>query len=131
MTQPGAGSPLGRIHLTADEARALSVRVMRASGYTADEARIIADHVVDAALCGYEYSGLPKLLDAIEHGRSKLPRTSIRVLRETDVSMLLDAGNNIGMLAMPHAAKAAIGKAERHGIALVGVTNSWMSARSA
>ena len=28
-------------------------------GYDAEEARIIADHVVDAALCGYEYSGLP------------------------------------------------------------------------
>ncbi len=131
MTSPRAGSTPGRIHLTVAEARELSERVMRASGYTADEARIIADHVVDAALCGYEYSGLPKLLDAIEHRRSKLPRTPIRVLRETDVSILLDAGNNIGMLAMPHAANAAIEKAERHGIALVGVTNSWMSARSA
>jgi hypothetical protein len=27
-------------------------------GYDAEEARIIADHVIDAALCGYEYSGL-------------------------------------------------------------------------
>ena len=126
-----AGTAPGRIHLSVVEAREISERVMRTSGYTADEARIIADHVVDAALCGYEYSGLPKLLDAVEHRRAKLPRTPIRVLRETDVSVLLDGGNNIGMLAMHDAAKAAIGKAASRGIALVGVTNSWMSARSA
>jgi LDH2 family malate/lactate/ureidoglycolate dehydrogenase len=35
------------------------------------------------------------------------------------------------MLAMYHAAKATIAKAETHGIAVVGMTNSWMSGRNA
>src|SRR5260370_11936626 len=35
------------------------------------------------------------------------------------------------MLAMYHAAKATIAKAAGHGIAIVGVTDSWMSGRSA
>jgi LDH2 family malate/lactate/ureidoglycolate dehydrogenase len=35
------------------------------------------------------------------------------------------------MVAMYHAAKAAIEKAEPHGISVIGVTNSWMSGRSA
>ena len=35
----------------------------------AEEARIIADNVMDAALCGYEYSGLPKILNVVEHKR--------------------------------------------------------------
>ena len=52
-------------------------------------------------------------------------------MHETEVSALYDGGNNVGMLAMYHAAKATIAKAEAHGIAVVGVTNSWMSGRSA
>jgi LDH2 family malate/lactate/ureidoglycolate dehydrogenase len=53
------------------------------------------------------------------------------VLRETAVSTLYDGGNNTGMLTLHHAAKAAIVKAAAHGIALVGLTNSWQSGRSA
>ena len=54
------------------------------------------------------------------------------MLRETEVSATLyDGGNNVGMLAMYHATRGAIAKAAAHGIAIVGVTNSWMSGRSA
>jgi LDH2 family malate/lactate/ureidoglycolate dehydrogenase len=35
------------------------------------------------------------------------------------------------MLAVYHAARATIAKAERHGIAIVGMTNTWMSGRNA
>ena len=44
---------------------------------------------------------------------------------------LIDGGNQSGMLAMHHATDVAIAKACAHGFALVGVTNSWMSGRSA
>jgi LDH2 family malate/lactate/ureidoglycolate dehydrogenase len=104
---------------------------MRGIGYDAEEARIITDHVIDAALCGYEYSGLAKLLNVPEHARFRLPRRPMRLLQETPVSALYDAGNAVGMLALYHAAKAAIAKAEALGIALIGVTNSWVSGRSA
>jgi LDH2 family malate/lactate/ureidoglycolate dehydrogenase len=120
-----------RVHLSVAEARTLGERAMLGVGYNAEEARIITDHVLDAALCGYEYSGLAKLLNIPEHRRFALPRRPMRVLRETEVSALYDGGNNIGMVAMYHAAKAAIAKAEPHGISLVGVTDSWMSGRSA
>jgi len=121
----------GRIHLSVGAARDLAEKVLRANGYTDREAQIIGDHVLDAALCGYEYSGLPKLLDAIEHARAKLPRSAMRIVRETPVSVLFDGGNNIAMLAMYHATQAAIEKANQSGIALIGVSNSWMSGRSA
>jgi L-2-hydroxycarboxylate dehydrogenase (NAD+) len=123
--------PLERIHLSVDEARALGERALRGIGYDAEEARIVADHVIDAALCGYEYSGLAKILNIPEHRRFKEPRRPMRVLRETDISVLYDGGNNVGMLAMYHATRAAIERAQARGIALVGVTNSWMSGRSA
>jgi LDH2 family malate/lactate/ureidoglycolate dehydrogenase len=70
-------------------------------------------------------------LNIPEHRRFKRPRTAIKVLRETEISTLLDGGNNVGMLAMHHATRMAIDKAAGRGVAILGVTNSWMSGRSA
>jgi LDH2 family malate/lactate/ureidoglycolate dehydrogenase len=120
-----------RVHLSADEARTLSEKALGGSGYSAEEARILADHMLDAALCGYEYSGLPKILNTIEHPKGKLPRKPMTPIRETELSTLYDGGNQCGMVTMYHASHAAIEKANKHGMALVGVTNSWTSGRSA
>jgi LDH2 family malate/lactate/ureidoglycolate dehydrogenase len=120
-----------RVHLSVDEARALGERALLGIGYDAEEAHIICDHVIDAALCGYEYSGLAKILNIPEHRRFREPRFPMRTLHETEVSLLLDGGNNNGMLAMYHAARSAIAKAAAHGISLVAIGNSWMSGRSA
>ena len=120
-----------RIHLSVADARDLAEGALRGVGYDDGEARIIADHVIDAALCGYEYSGLAKILNIPESGHFKLPRRPIKVMRETDVSLAFDGGNNVGMLALYYAAEATIKKAAAHGIALVSVTDAWMSGRSA
>jgi LDH2 family malate/lactate/ureidoglycolate dehydrogenase len=121
----------GRVRLSVAEAQALAERSLARIGYGAGEAKIIADHVVDAALCGYEYSGLPKILNVAEHRRLRAPRRPMRVLRETPVSALFDGGNNNGMVAMYRATQVAIDKARSQGFAAVGVNNSWMSGRSA
>jgi LDH2 family malate/lactate/ureidoglycolate dehydrogenase len=120
-----------RVHLSVADARALAERAMRGIGYEPEEAWILADHVIDAALCGYEYSGLPKLLNVADYPRFKAPRYPMRVLRETSVSALFDGGNQSGMIGMYRATRAAIERATTHGLALVGVNNIWMSGRSA
>jgi LDH2 family malate/lactate/ureidoglycolate dehydrogenase len=121
----------GRVNLSVADARDLAEGALRGVGYDNTEARIIADHVVDAALCGYEYSGLAKILNIPESEHFKLPRRPMKVLRETDVSVAFDGGNNVGMLSLFYAAEAAIKKAAAHGISLVSVTDAWMSGRSA
>jgi LDH2 family malate/lactate/ureidoglycolate dehydrogenase len=123
--------PAGRVHLSAEDARRLGERAMRGIGYDPEEARIVTDHVIDAALCGYEYSGLAKLLNIPEHRHFSQPRRPVQLIRETEVSALYDGGNNVGMLAIYHAARATIEKAKAHGIALIGMTNTWMSGRNA
>ncbi len=120
-----------RVRLSAGEAQALAEQALGRIGFDAEEARIIADHVVDAALCGYEYSGLPKILNVAEHRQLRQPRRPLRALRETPVSALFDGGNNNGMVAMYRATQVAIAKAREHGFAVVGVNNSWVSGRSA
>jgi LDH2 family malate/lactate/ureidoglycolate dehydrogenase len=123
--------PAGRVHLTVEEARSIGERAMRGAGYDPEDARILTDHVIDAALCGYEYSGLAKLLNVPENRRFAQPRYPVRLMHETEVSALYDGGNNNGMIALYHVAKATVEKAKAHGIALVGVTNTWMSGRNA
>ena len=120
-----------RVRLNVAEARSLAEQTLERIGYDADEARIVADHVVDAALCGYEYSGLPKILNVAEHRRLRDPRRHMRALRETAVSALFDGGNNVGMVTVYRATQVAIAKAREHGFAVVGVHNSWVSGRGA
>ena len=120
-----------RVRLSAAEAQQLAEQTLARIGYDAEEAKMIADHVVDAALCGYEYSGLPKILNVAEHRRLRQPRRAMRVIRETAVSVLFDGGNNNGMATMYRATEAAIATARAHGFAVIGVNNSWMSGRSA
>lgn len=124
------GSP-DRVKLTAAEAQALAEHTLRKIGYDAEEARIIADHCVDAALCGYEYSGLPKILNVVEHRQLRQPRRPMRPIRETPLSVLFDGGNNCGMVTMYRATQVAISKARENGMSVVGVNNSWVSGRSA
>ena len=120
-----------RVRLSVAEARALGERAMRGVGYEHDEARILTDHVIDAALCGYEYSGLPKLLNVADDPRHAAGRRPMRIVKGTSVSVLFDGGNQSGMLGMYHATRAAIERASTHGFALVGVNDIWMSGRSA
>ena len=65
---------LGRLRLSVAGARDLAEGALRGIGYRDDEARIIADHVIDAAMCGYEYSGLAKILNIADSEHFHLPR---------------------------------------------------------
>lgn len=120
-----------RVRLTVAEARTLAERAIAALGYSDDEAAIIADHIVDAALCGYEYAGLPKIVNMADDRRLAKPRRDIRLLFETPISAMYDAGNTVGMLAMYRMTEVAIAKARLNRFAVVGVHNSWFSGRSA
>jgi LDH2 family malate/lactate/ureidoglycolate dehydrogenase len=120
-----------RIHLTVDEARALGEAAMRGAGYDQDDAWALTDHVLDAALCGYEYSGLPKLLNVVDAPQFRQPRRPISVLRETAATALLDGGNVTGMVAAYRATEATIARAEANGLAIVCLANTWMTGRSA
>lgn len=121
----------GRVRLAVQEARALALGALNGCGYAAAEAAILAEHMLDAALCGYEYSGLPKILQIAANPKAAQPRMPLREIHATPLSVLFDGGNQCGMLALHQATQVLIARAHLHGFALVGVTNSWMSGRSA
>ncbi len=120
-----------RIRLSVAEARAVGEAAMRGAGYDEDDAYILTDHVLDAALCGYEYSGLPKLLNVIDAADFQRPSRPVSVLRETGATAMIDGGNKNGMIAAYRAAEATIARAETSGLAIVCLANTWMTGRSA
>ena len=128
MTNP---APQERIHLTLAAAQSLSLAALRGLGYDESEAGLVAAHVIDAALCGYEYSGLPKILNVAQMLPAKQADGPMRVLRETPVSALYDGANHNGMITIDRATDVAIAKARSSGFAVVGVNRTWMSGRSA
>lgn len=123
--------PVERVRLTLDEASRIAFDALVRVGYDESDAQVVTEHLIDAAACGYEYSGLPKILEIVEAARAKEPRRPVQWLREAPMSALLDGGNNVGMVTMHHATDRVIELARAQGFAIVGVTRSWMSGRSA
>jgi len=119
-----------RVHFTPAAAHAAMCEIIGRIGYSPREQKVLADHMLDAALCGYEYSGMPKVLELAGTAKAQLPKVPPRVVHETPVSALIDGGNTVGMLVVDDATDKVISRACEHGFAVVGVFNTYMTGRS-
>jgi delta1-piperideine-2-carboxylate reductase len=113
------------VRLTVAAARELAERTMGALGHDAEQARIIADHLIDCELRGVSYGGLPRALSIVERFARLDRRQPIRVSHETPVSALIEGGDNLGYLVAHRAMTIAIDKAKQTGIAVVGANDTW------
>lgn len=117
--------------LSVEAASRLGTEALARLGYSPDEAGIIVEHLIDSALCGYTFAGLPRILAIATNRKGGEARGPIAVVHETPASALIDGGNNVGYLAAYRGATVAIEKARYCGLAAVGVYNSYYSGRSA
>ena len=114
------------MNLTINDARQLVEACMVAYEHTADEAAIIADHLIDCELRGLSFGGLPRALSVLEHLREMPePRRPIKLLQESPVSAALDGGEQVGYLVGRRATELALEKARAFGIAAVGANRTW------
>lgn len=126
-------------HLTPDldrtisksQADQLARRSLRAIGYSDGEAVIIGDHLVDCALCGYDYAGLPRILSIAEHRKLVGPGQPMANEYETPTSAVLNGGNQTAYLVAYRAMEIALEKAAAEGIAAVSAYNGYYSGRNA
>jgi LDH2 family malate/lactate/ureidoglycolate dehydrogenase len=119
------------VRMPVEEARALGEAALARLGFDAEDARIITDQLIENALCGYRFASLPRILAIAGDEKSRAPRRKVSIVRETPVSALVDGGNNVGYVAAYRGAEIAIAKAQRSGIAVVGVYDSYYSGRNA
>lgn len=119
------------VRMSIYDAQTLGESALRSIGYTPEEATIIATHLVDASMWGYEFAGLPRILVIADRPELKKPRKPLTIVKETPVSALLDGGNQVGYVAILKCVEVAIDKARESGVAVVGLRNSWFAGRNA
>ncbi|MBI4190185.1 MAG: Ldh family oxidoreductase [Betaproteobacteria bacterium] len=119
------------MQLAVAEATDLAVRVLTRYGMSEYCAKMVAEHLVDAALCGHEFSSLARLPILAALLRNRPPAGEIRVVRETENSALIDGGDNIAYAVSVVAIDKAIELCRKSGIAIVSANNTWFSGRLA
>lgn len=97
-----------------------------AAGVPADDARLIADHLVRADLRGVASHGVTRVGIYVHRFLAGLVARDRRpvIARETPVSALVDGNNASGIVVAQEAMAIAIDKARRSGVGVVGVRRS-------
>ena len=62
------------IRLSTAEATTLGVRALHRLGLPDDDVRIIVDHLIDNALCGYPFASLPRILAIAQDAKTQRSR---------------------------------------------------------
>jgi len=119
------------VQISIAEATELAVRALTHAGMARDAARVVADHLVDANLCGHEFSSLPRVLAIAEELRKKSPPGEIRVAREDRCSAVIDGGDNVAYVVSIVAIDKAVEICRKNGVAVVTANNTWFSGRCA
>ncbi len=119
------------VRLSVDDAQDLGEKALLRIGFAADEASIIAAHLVDASTWGYAFAGLPRIVVIADRPEIRKGRDPVSIVKETAVSALLDGGNHTGYYSLLRAVDVAIEKVQQSGVAVIGLRNSWFSGRNA
>src|ERR1700741_299699 len=109
----------------------LAVRALVGAGMSVTSARVVADHLVDANLCGHEFSSLARVVAIVEELSRKSRPREIRVVREDRSSAVIDGGDNIAYVVSLAAIDKAIEICRANGVAVVIANNTWFSGRLA
>jgi delta1-piperideine-2-carboxylate reductase len=109
-----------------DEARALSMEALGKLGFTEEEGGIVTDHLMDATARGLSYAGLTRILVIADRVRAfGNDRQPERVIHQTPISRLIDAGGNLGYISAHRATRSVIEIAGVHGAGIIGVKNCY------
>lgn len=119
------------MQLSIPEATGLALSALTRAGVKPEAARIVADHLVDANLCGHEFSSLPRVLAIVDELRKKPPPGDIRVVREDRCSAVIDGGDNVAYVVSIAAIDKAVEICKDAGVAVVCANNTWFSGRLA
>ncbi|MFI5013912.1 MAG: malate/lactate/ureidoglycolate dehydrogenase [Hyphomicrobiales bacterium] len=107
------------------ELRAFATSIFGAAGSRAGEARIVADHLVEANLRGHDSHGIfrvMKYLDWVAAG-DLLPNRHAEIVSERTALMIVDGGFGYGQVIGREAMQLAAARAKTHGLCAVAIRN--------
>jgi LDH2 family malate/lactate/ureidoglycolate dehydrogenase len=100
--------------------------VYESAGMPSEDARLIADTLVQADLWGHQSHGVLRLGWYLDRLRNKVmrPTPQIEQLIDAGAMGLVDGHDSVGQVVTMHATQQAIRRAKEHGVGVVGVRNS-------
>ena len=112
-----------RVIITAEEATDLMARIFQCVGCSDETARMVAEHLADANLCGVESHGLMRTLQYAEQFETGAMRAdAMPQVRITDYGVHeVDGGGGIGIPAMRLAVEHSCHTAKKTGISALAI----------
>lgn len=113
--------------IQADELKTMLVEIFRRLGLPEEHALITSDALVNANLRCVDSHGVSRGIDfisGIKYGEIN-PKPQIRVIKETEASVLVDGDKGIGIPVAYYVTQKVIEKAKKLGIAVGAARNLW------
>src|ERR1700746_1282658 len=103
----------------------IAERVFSAAGSEPEEARLIADHLIEANLRGHDSHGVGLIPNYLQHlaGGTVFANRKGRVVSEDGSLIVYDGERAWGQIAAREAVLTGIAKARQTGVAVVGLRN--------
>ncbi len=108
-----------------EKLRAVSRAILEAGGSAAGEAKIVADHLVEAHLKGHPSHGtgmIARYFEALHQGGLR-PNQPIEVVKDDGPFLVIDGGQGYGHRAAREAMERAIAKTKEVGLVLLALRN--------
>lgn len=96
----------------------IAVSLLQAGGFTANEAKLTAESLVQANLLGYDSHGVVRVsqyLNELKKGHL-VTAVTLDVFRDTAASLIADARRGLGQVQMPRFLNRLVAKAKEHGV---------------
>jgi uncharacterized oxidoreductase len=109
-----------------DKLAALIEAILRAEGCEADEARIVADHLVEASARGHNSHGIvrvPRYVHWLRTGKIHANRP-VKVIADLGMMVQLDGQSGMGQRLAREAMDIAIDRARTHGSAIIAMRHA-------
>ena len=117
------------MRLSVAEARTWVQSILRGHGVSEADATIVSEHLVDAEVRGYRLTGLARLPRLVEFLSDTQRRNIVRE-RETQISAVLDGGNNLGYVIARRMVDVVTEKAFEYGVGIVTAHNCVYTGRN-
>jgi uncharacterized oxidoreductase len=114
------------LSIAAEPLRQLVQTTFEHAGTTPEEARLVADHLVDANLMGHDSHGVIRVqpyIGLLRDGRTTTGK-GIRITKDAGALITVDGQEGLGQVVVKQAMDLAIERARAHGVAVLGLCNT-------
>jgi uncharacterized oxidoreductase len=111
---------------TADRLRTLTSAILQSGGSAAQEADLVADHLVQANLAGHDSHGVGMIPAYVRHLQAGLvvPNTRAKVVKDDGSTLMFDGARGYGRCVAGEAMAAAISRCRQMGVVAVTLANA-------